>query len=171
MLEWRDTGVGSVTEFIWLFNVQLITALYNSLSHATFVTAFTVLLGNVFQQQIFLCFWTHILEGWWPSHIKLLLLGLSTLLMLNSDWLFSVRLWMAAGPHYIRPQHRPRRCHYFKQFFHRCMCTLLSNGTGTVATLKKCCLAMDVFLALFSSNGCICWLHSYCYTQTCHSMF
>jgi hypothetical protein len=37
------------------------------------VTAFTALLGNVFQQWTFTCIWAHVLTGWRPSHTNHLL--------------------------------------------------------------------------------------------------
>jgi hypothetical protein len=50
----------------WLL-IHMIT-LYKSLSHTVMV--FTVLLGNIFQQWIFLCFQTHVNAGWRSSHTK-----------------------------------------------------------------------------------------------------
>jgi hypothetical protein len=44
------------------------TTLYKSLSHI--VTVFTALLGNIFQQWMFLCFRAHVHAGKWPSHTK-----------------------------------------------------------------------------------------------------
>jgi hypothetical protein len=44
------------------------TTLYKSLLHT--VTVFTVLLVNVFQKWIFLCFQAQIHAGWWAFHTK-----------------------------------------------------------------------------------------------------
>jgi hypothetical protein len=36
--------------------------------------------------------------------------------------------------------------------------------------LRICCLATSVFAESFSSNGCLCWLHSSCLEQICHNI-
>jgi hypothetical protein len=38
------------------------------------VMVFTAMLGNIFQQLMFLCSQAQIPADWWPSHINLLLL-------------------------------------------------------------------------------------------------
>jgi hypothetical protein len=68
-----------VIGFIELLNTQLMT--YNlqiTVTHRlTFsVTVFTALLGNVFWQWTFLCSQAHVLAGWRPFHINILLFWL-----------------------------------------------------------------------------------------------
>jgi hypothetical protein len=59
-------GFGLVHAFTGHLNTQHVTTLYKSPSHK--VTFFTALLGNVFQQWIFLCSRDHVIAGWRPSH-------------------------------------------------------------------------------------------------------
>jgi hypothetical protein len=67
-VKWYVTGFGLIIGFI-----GLVTTLYKSL------LAFTVLLGNVFQQWTFLGCRAHVLAVWRPSHTSLLLLRLHCL--------------------------------------------------------------------------------------------
>jgi hypothetical protein len=46
---------------------------------------------------------------------------------------------------------------------------IASNSSSIVACLRSCCLATVAFAKPFHSNGCLCWLHSYCFEQICHN--
>jgi hypothetical protein len=68
------------------------------------------------------------------------------------------------------PPHGPQREHRFKKFLHCCMGKLICNDSGIGAFLWSCCLATNVLSDPLPSNGCLCWLHSSVFQQTCHNI-
>jgi hypothetical protein len=107
-----QTGFGLVMEFIG--RLQVATASnYSAVtdSHAphftTHALSFLIMLGNIFQQWMFLCSCAHILPGWWlPTPCWLV--------SISQDLLHNDLQWQRGGDLHLHPSHASIRGDYVR---------------------------------------------------------
>lgn len=92
--------------------------------------------------------------------LYLLASGLNWLLTDSLHLQLSVLDWLPSRSRFPLYGLGPHIKHYFQQFLHRCMRMLLRNGSGIVACLHRCCLAMAVS----------CWLPYSRRYASCHDI-
>jgi hypothetical protein len=104
------------------------------------VTVFTALLGNVFQQWMFLCSQAHSLAGWRPSHTSNSRLRTISVLTRNGSW----------SSVYSSGTDRTENASSI---------TACMSVAAITWWLLSHCLATGMFAKPFHNNGCLCWLH------------
>jgi hypothetical protein len=159
------------------------TTLYTSLSHTVMV--FTVLLGNIFQEWIFLCFQAHVHASWWSSHTKppTLLTPLSQDPFMCPAGSHDIVLGWAQQKTSLQPVlllfhdvtavmeicllcHRLAMNDVFGDMLSCIPLLLISTSMVTWCPLSHC-LTTDVFTEPLPSNCCLCWLHNSGSQQKC----